>query len=72
MAAVELRQLEQVELEFCRATMVLMQALLVELEGLECRPQLHHQRNREAQVAHLEEELRPLTLHPLEQRVAGA
>ena len=71
MAVVELQQLEQVGLAFCKETMALLQALLVEVEELELRLQLHHQRNQEAHLAHLEEDLEPLTLRLPEQRAAG-
>ena len=70
-AVVELQQLEQVGLEFCRAIMVLLLPPVVALEGLECRPQSRHRRNREAHLAHLEEGLPLLTLRLLELLVAG-
>jgi hypothetical protein len=70
-AVVELQQLEQVGLEFCKETAGHLPARLVGLEILEFRLQLHHQRNQEAHLAHLEEDLEPLTLRLPEPRAAG-
>jgi hypothetical protein len=67
----ELRQLELVGLVFCKATARDLPARLVAPEAVGCHLQQLPPRSQEAQVEDLEEELRPLTLRLLEQRVAG-
>ena len=68
---VELPLPGQVGLAFCKETARHLPARLVAPETVGCHLQQLPPRSQEAHLVHLEEELRPLTLRLLEQRVAG-